>query len=158
MKRALTTLAILAAAAAMSATCLAQTPGPSGTAGTVQTTPAKKHNTNFKVMWAAEQQIDPTLNLSKSQQDQVDSLNRKTQDDAAQIKKDTKGDKEARKTKMTELGQNYEKQFNSILNVDQMKEYRKAYKAFMKKWHEDHKKKAVTPSTSTTTPSGTPKP
>jgi hypothetical protein len=156
MKRALATLTVLAAIAALSTTCFAQTAGPTGTAGTLQATGAKKKGApNFKLLLAGLKEIEPSLNLSKTQQGQLDDLSKKTQDSFDQIRKETKGDKDARNAKLKDLGESYEKDLNGILSADQQKQYRSAYKAYVKKWHEDHKKGTPTPGT-TTTPATSP--
>lgn len=153
MKRALTIFAALAALGALSSVCLAQTAGPSGASGTLQTTPVKKKGApNFKMILEGVKEVTPTLNLTKAQQDQVDALVKKTQDDITQIHKDTKGDKEARTAKLQDLGKSFEKELNGIFTPDQLKEYRTGYKSFVKKWHEEHKKNSATGTSTTTTP------
>ncbi len=156
MKTAITFVAALAALGALSSVSLGQTAGPSGITGTLQTTPAKKHAPNFKLMFEGIKEITPTLNLTKAEQDQIDALVKKTQDDITQIHKDTKGDKDARASKTEDLGKSFNKEFNGILTADQLKQYRTAYKAFVKKWHEDHKKTAAPGTTTTTTPTPAP--
>jgi Spy/CpxP family protein refolding chaperone len=157
MKRAFTFVVAISALGALSAVSLAQTAGPSGSTGTLQTTPAKKHAPNFKMIFEGIKEVTPTLNLTKAEQDQIDALVKKTNDDITQIHKDTRGDKDARTTKMEDLGKSFEKDFKGILTADQLKDYNKAYKAFAKKWHEDHKKNAAT-TTTTTTPTPAPAP
>ena len=156
MKKALATLLAATFAFGFSTSCFAQTPGPDGQAGTLNA-PAQKHHGGYngKVIQAALKDILPTLSLSGDQQSQIDALISKTEDQAKQIRKDTKGDKIARQDKMGQLGEDFHKQLFSILNPAQTKQFKEEYKAFMKKWHDEHKKATTTTPAPSTTPSTT---
>jgi Spy/CpxP family protein refolding chaperone len=160
MKKTLNIFLILAASVAVSTAAYAQTAGPTGTQGTLQTAPAKhKASLNWKVESAALKEILPTLSLTPQQQTQMDDLKTKTVASLDDIRKSTKGDKIARDAKMHDLAESFHKDFTAILTPVQDKQFKEAHKAFMKKWHEEQKAaKAGTTTTTPTTPAPTPAP
>ena len=93
----------------------------------------------LKMMIQAQKDILPKLNLTKEQQEQINSLNQKTEADAKSLRKENKGDKDAMKLKVRELMESYHKALFAILNAQQQSEFHKEMQAFMKKWHEEHK-------------------
>lgn len=129
----------------------AQTPGPTGTQGTLQSTKSgHKGGFNVRAWFKAEHEVLGGLNLTKDQQSQVDALDSKTKDNFRQIIKDTKTDKGARQEQVRALGNSYHQQLFAILTKDQQKEFR----AGMKKWRDEQKaaKQQLAP---TTTPPST---
>ncbi|HEY3781794.1 MAG TPA: hypothetical protein VGL56_11975 [Fimbriimonadaceae bacterium] len=158
MKKTLNIFLILAASVAVSTAAFAQTAGPSGTQGTLQTTTKvkKKAGLNWKVEAQALKDILPTLGLTPQQQSQMDDLKSKTVASLDEIRKSTKGDKLARADKMHDLGESFHKDFGAILTPAQNKQFKEAHKVWLKKYHAEQK--ALKEGTTTTSPTTTPAP
>lgn len=157
MKKALAIFCSTSIALSLAAFGFCQSAGPGGSQGNLQATAKHKGSPNFRILFAAAKEISPTLNLSKTQQDQLDDLDKKSSDALDDIRKTEKGaeNRTERQQKMRDLGESYHKQFFAILNPAQEKQFNAAFKDFVKKWKADHQKKNPAPKGGTTGGGGT---